>query len=175
MSLKNMSSLIDEWVNKKLNKDFYEANQIELKIIEKARVEIQEDLGMFNREDLLSAISTVKDLFTAYNEITSQGANLGTREVILLSDIKGLKIKRQKWDLSDEEEAILNSKENELRIVQLKLKVYNHLVNFNIPEAIELYCESEGDSKLEILMEIYKFIDEDGFNNLSERKTCINE
>lgn len=173
MSLKDLSCIIEQWSKQKIDGLFYEANKTEVKIVEMAKNEIKEDLQLYSLDKLLNATKGIKDLFNAYNEIRYEGKNLANKKVLLLSDIKGLKLKKTKWGLSEVEEATLKSKENDLRIVDLQLKIYNHLVNFNVPEAIELYISSEGDVKLEVLVEIYKFVDEEGFNNLYERKMCL--
>lgn len=174
MSLSNLNTLVNVWREQKLKGFVYEANRLEVEIIEKARIEIKSDLAECNEQDLNSAIHTVTDLFIAYNEIRVEGSHLGDKKILLLSDIKQLKIQDRKWGLAETELYVLKKKEEELNLIDLKLQLYNHLVNFNVPEAIELYSKVSGIDKARILLEIYKFIDEQSFEMFVKERKILN-
>lgn len=151
--------LINQWLENK--HDALKSIDIESKIIKFIRLNIESELELYTEIEVEIASKEVKDMFDVYEDIKNNAPTLLDEKITLTEKINKLQIRKKKWGLLDDEVEVLDELLYKLNMVDMQLTIYNHVVNFSIPNTLKLYIESDTNFKLVYLLEMYEFLKED--------------
>lgn len=151
--------LINQWLENK--HDALKSLDIESNIIDFIRTNIENELELYTEEELLNASKEVKDMFDIYEDIKDNAPTLLEEKIDITDKVNKLQIRKKKWGLLEDEVKELDGLLEKLNVIDIQLTIYNHVVNFSIPNTLKLYIESKSDFKLVFLLEMYEFLQED--------------
>lgn len=150
-------NLLSKWNDTRT--DPIKAIKAESDIINYVRENIADELTKYDTDMIQSISTSVKDLFTIYEEVKTEVPKLINDRVAKTSSINALHKLKNNWGLNEENANKLQCLLKELDVIDNKIKVYNHIVNFSIPSALNMYIEATSIvSKIEFLTEMNNFL-----------------